>query len=579
MAELAIPLVALGSLFVIAQEDKKKKATEKYTNLNKKNIATEYPNPEPVNENNSLNYYPNSNQSTDRYFNETGFDNTVNKETISELEKVVNISSLTGNPVSRNDFKHNNMVPFFGGRIRGAGGNYDQAELRLDNMQGTGTQQISKAERAPLFQPEKNLSYAHGAPDSTAFYLSRQNPSMNYANVKPWETQNVGPGLNQGYTTNGSQGFNAGMEAREKWLPKTVDELRADTNPKLTFGLAGHQGPALAPVTNTGIEGRVEKYHPDTFFANTPNRWLTTTGLEKAERQRAETILREVNDCNTEYFGGGKDVDATYVKGAFEDGFSQQLPALPIGVAGQESGSRNHHDMGRDTENLTVNNRNTTQNQDVGGLGHAVSAIIAPILDVLKPTRKENVIGNLRRNGNVNNNTGGAYVNNPYDRTRVTNRQTLENRMTVNVQAGDNHGYMLANPRAPVGQRPSTNHTTLLTAGGAVNQQGERSVENVLNQRNNCNRLQNSVVLPGNMELFNGNQQLANIRDDCSRKNNRWWVPNGNQSIIPTGEMIGRIQSMQSLDEDTQRQRIKPDILEAFKQNPYTQSLNSATPL
>jgi hypothetical protein len=138
MAELAIPLVALGSLFVIAQEDKKKKATEKYTNLNKKNIATEYPNPEPVNENNSLNYYPNSNQSTDRYFNETGFDNTVNKETISELEKVVNISSLTGNPVSRNDFKHNNMVPFFGGRIRGAGGNYDQAELRLDNMQGTG---------------------------------------------------------------------------------------------------------------------------------------------------------------------------------------------------------------------------------------------------------------------------------------------------------------------------------------------------------------------------------------------------------------------------------------------------------
>ena len=39
MAELAIPLVALGSLFVIAQEDKKKKATEKYTNLNKKKYS------------------------------------------------------------------------------------------------------------------------------------------------------------------------------------------------------------------------------------------------------------------------------------------------------------------------------------------------------------------------------------------------------------------------------------------------------------------------------------------------------------------------------------------------------------
>ena len=448
MAELAIPLVALGSLYVMSQSDKNKKGKENYTNLNKKNIATEYPNPEAVTENNNINYYPNSNQSTDKYFNEETFDNRVSSDTISELEKVINISSLTGNPVSRNDFKHNNMVPFFGGRIRGAGANYDQAELRLDHLQGSGTQQFTKAERAPLFEPEKNLTYAHGTPDSTAFYLSRQNPSMNYANVKPWETQNVGPGLNQGYTTKGSDGFNAGMESRDKWLPKTVDELRVDTNPKLTFGLAGHQGPALAPVTNTGIEGRVEKYHPDTFFANTPNRWLTTTGLEKGERQRGETILREVNDCSTEYFGVGKDGDATYIKGTFKEPFSQQLPAFPKRVAGHGAGSSNQHEMGRDTENLTLNNRNTTQNHDIGGIGHAVSAVIAPLLDVLKPTRKENVIGNLRRNGNVNNNTGGSYVNNPYDRTKVTNRQTLENRMTVNVQAGDSHGYMLANPNA-----------------------------------------------------------------------------------------------------------------------------------
>ena len=81
------------------------------------------------------------------------------------------------------------------------------------------------------------------------------------------------------------------------------------------------------------------------------------------------------------------------------------------------------------------------------------------------------------------------------------------------------------------------------------------------------------------MELFNGNQQLATIRDDCTRKNNRLLGANGNQSIIPTRELVGKIQSMQSLDEDTQRQRIQPDILAAFKQNPYTQSLSSATPL
>ena len=148
--------------------------------------------------------------------------------------------------------------------------------------------------------------------------------------------------------------------------------------------------------------------------------------------------------------------------------------------------------------------------------------------------------------------------------------------MTLNVQGGDNHGYILANPVAPVGQRPTTNSTTLLSAGGSVNQQGDRSIENVLNQRNNCNKMQNSVVLPGKMELFNGNQQLANRRDDSTRNNNRWWVPNGNQSIIPTRELMGKIENMQSLDEATQRNRMQPDILEAFKNNPYTQSLNSA---
>ena len=251
MSELAIPILALGSLYVVSQNEKKQK--ENYANLNKKNIATNYPTPAPITENNSLNYYPNSNQSTDKYFNQSKFDNRINEEDMSELEKVVNISSLTGNPVARDDFKHNNMVPFFGAKIRGSGPNYNQAESTLDNLQGQGSQYFTKKENAPLFQPEKDLSFANGTPDSTAFYLSRQNPSMNYANVKPWETEQVGPGLCKGYTTKGSDGFNAGMEARECWLPKTVDELRVDTNPKITYGLAGHQGPAVTAVTNVGI--------------------------------------------------------------------------------------------------------------------------------------------------------------------------------------------------------------------------------------------------------------------------------------------------------------------------------------
>ena len=30
-------------------------------------------------------------------------------------------------------------------------------------------------------------------------------------------------------------GFNSGLESREQWIAKTVDELRVKTNPKQTF--------------------------------------------------------------------------------------------------------------------------------------------------------------------------------------------------------------------------------------------------------------------------------------------------------------------------------------------------------
>ena len=85
-------------------------------------------------------------------------------------------------------------------------------------------------------------------------------------NVKPFESVNVGPGLNHGFTSTGNNGFNSGMEARDSWLPKTVDEMRVDTNPKLEFMLTNLEGPAGAQVKNLGMIGKVEKQKPLTQF-------------------------------------------------------------------------------------------------------------------------------------------------------------------------------------------------------------------------------------------------------------------------------------------------------------------------
>ena len=142
---------------------------------------------------------------------------------------------------------------------------------------------IRKKAQAPLFAPQKNMGWAHGTPNMSDFFQSRVNPAMKMSNVKPFESQNVGPGLNRGYTTLGSGGFNSGMEARERWIAKSVDELRIKTNPKITF--PGVMLGAKRAVQNRGIEGKIEKYRPDTFYINGPERYFTTTGTRKSSNR------------------------------------------------------------------------------------------------------------------------------------------------------------------------------------------------------------------------------------------------------------------------------------------------------
>lgn len=55
------------------------------------------------------------------------------------------------------------------------------------------------------------------------------------------------------------------------------------TNPKLEYSLANHEGPSYSNVKNVGIEGKIEKYRPDTFYIQTQDRWLTTNGQEKGQ--------------------------------------------------------------------------------------------------------------------------------------------------------------------------------------------------------------------------------------------------------------------------------------------------------
>merc|ERR1711991_683069 len=153
--------------------------------------------------------------------------------------------SLTGEEVDKDYFKHNNMVPFFGGNMKSKNVEANSYESVLDNYVGSGSQYITKSEQGPLFKPGENYQYPYGTPNNTEFMRSRVNPSSRMANTLPFKQEQVGPGLNLGYTSEGSGGFNSGMMERELWNAKTVDELRVLTNQKSSGHLMyGREGPA-----------------------------------------------------------------------------------------------------------------------------------------------------------------------------------------------------------------------------------------------------------------------------------------------------------------------------------------------
>jgi hypothetical protein len=586
--ELAVPLVALGGLYVASNQEKKK---EGYQNMGKKFNDSpvpppiNYPNLAPVN-NSNPNKYRDPNTVTDRFFNPKIYQEFANgPDQFGNMSKTNDFKSLTGETVQKSDFKHNNMAPFFGGRIRGSTQNPNISETVLDNMAGVGSQQIKKQEQAPLFAPQKDIRYANGAPNRSDFYQSRVMPGSKMANVKLWDEQKVAPGLDAGYTTQGQLGFNSGMAARDKWVDRNVDQLRVATNPKLTFGLANHEGPAYnfikAPATQE-TQGKVEKYLPDTYFINTPDRWLTTTGLEKGQTSRAIQVERAVNRATTsmQYFGADSNPDGTkmYTPGEYEQPKRPQLEANPISNCNAVgNGTARVTDYGADGYKNVANNRSTT-NTSYFGVNGFLRAAVAPLMDVLRPSRKENVIGNINPTGNVQQHVSGLPVYNPADRTPTTIRETTEGKLDMthlNVE-GQKDGAYTVTVQQPVEQERDTTSCQYYGDGGMNS--GVALYNAAYNQRNNVNKTYVNRPNQGGMSLLNADENIHIDKKDSDRDNNRLWVRNGNPGVngaIPSMETYGKINVPQYYDNCINCDRIQPEILNAFKENPYTQSLSS----
>ena len=255
------------------------------------------------------------------------------KPTAPETERVTIVQSDEG---------HNNMVPFFGGRVTQSVYN-GATDGILDTYTGTGKHTFfHKTEEANFFKPEPATGLPWGKQVETDFEQSRMVSSMRMANVFPVEQTRVGPGINDGYTNLPSGGYQQDA-AREFALPRTTDELRVVTNPKLTY--EGEVVPGAHFITEPGIQAPVKKNKPDRFAVlNGVEHANTTLGQQVASAVYPETMMKLQNRESTsiDYKGTAQAAAGGYLSyiRAFTEPFQQFMkltvegrptPAGPVG--------------------------------------------------------------------------------------------------------------------------------------------------------------------------------------------------------------------------------------------------------
>ena len=607
--ELAIPLIALGGMYVISNQ-KKNMNTNMNTNMNNGQNKEDFTNmgirtnlgvktdnylpnvniqPQnyPVTNNKELvdniQEYPNPNAATDKYFNQNLYEEKAraNQKMGNNIQEVY---SLTGDYLSSTEFKHNNMVPFNGGKPQGQMYNNNNAETILDSYVGNGSQFVKKVEQSPLFKPQDNVQLVHGAPNMSDFYQSRVNPATRNNMVKPFETINVGPGLGKGYSTEGSGGFNSGMEKRDAWMPKTVDELRIATNPKEEYSMADHQGPANSIVKNIGVLGKVEKNTPDTFYINSQDRWLTTTGAEKANRLVADEIFKTSHRNETTTYQTGTPnatlKTASYVPINHEESKRIQLSGPSVGHS-NASGAGPHQDgesFLKSHTNYTNSRSLNPQPQTFGsGFSRAIGAAMAPIMDVLKPAKKEEYVCNMRIYGNMGGEVPGNYIQNEGDVPNTTVKETTLYQPHGYFGNQQNGAYEVADQQAIANQRDTTNYSQFTPMGGSGSKHGSRQYDSVYRQTNNEAKEKSIAgrTNQGNAKMFNSQINVTMSKLDSDRDNNRLWAPSAVIQSGPSVQTQGKTNTPQYCAE-IQDNRLEPNLLQAFKENPYTHSLSSA---
>ena len=254
------------------------------------------------------------------------------------------------------------------------------------------------------------------------------------------------------------------------------------------------------------------------------------------------------------------------------------LGQVPLGIAtltGKQVGTES--DFERKSQKAYLNNRNTEETY-FGAFSGAVRSVVAPLLDELRPSRKENAIGTMRPYQNAHTGISSSYLFNPNDRPDPTNRQTTEkNKYLPGVNTNQRGGaYETTDHRAPDQQRDTTSRSYVGNSSAADGTRGLRPYDAEYRQRNNdikSSTIQGHMV-KGNMNLHNGDIHMRNREGEI--KNQRPLVQTSGPRQFIGADTLGAQHGRQQYQSNIQMDRNNPELLDAFRQNPYTHPIGVA---
>tara|TARA_B100000900_G_C20494908_1_gene681166 strand:- start:116 stop:1147 length:1032 start_codon:yes stop_codon:yes gene_type:complete len=340
-------------------------------------------------------------------------------------------------------------------------------------------------------------------------------------------------------------------------------------------------GPAINPITNMGQHGKIIKKNVDLTTMNSNLGMIAKTSGPNSHMRQSHQMLTNENRPSTsvEYYGvKGSGLDQpSYVSGKYMEPHKQQLSSPgPYNMSIQETNPTNTLNYNKDSYSILNNNRSTTKDSYFGNVGGMISNVVEPIVKGLRHSKKTNSVTNSNPSGNVNGGYKQPVVYNPNEKVSTTNRQMYEDKLSMNhlnVQKQDGTAYMNTRPLLNDTQRSTLNQNQSGPASSSV--KGNKNYDAEYNQRNQTKVTACNVHGNGNMGLFNNKVNMIETNKElCNNRQTPFYNPQMSQINHPS-ELLGEFTNMPQQYENKQQDNMDSSLLQAFKENPYTQSLQS----